>query len=79
MLLWGIDPLPGKDLERNNETTTVAMQRRCKHASTTTNLRLEKVFSSRSVQSGYKENNWGDPMNCQLKVEFCTGGCEGRN
>jgi hypothetical protein len=32
---WRIDPLPGKDLETNNETTTVAMQQRCKHASTT--------------------------------------------
>jgi hypothetical protein len=25
------------------------------------------VFSIRSVQSGYKEDNWGDPV--QLKVE----------
>jgi hypothetical protein len=36
---------------------------------TTIELLLETVFSVRSVQSGYKEDNWG---------EFCTGGCEDR-
>jgi hypothetical protein len=30
--LWHIDPLLGKDLETNNETTAVAMQQRGKHA-----------------------------------------------
>jgi hypothetical protein len=59
-------PLLGKDLETNNETAAVAMQRRCKHASTTIELLL---FSTRSVQRGYKENNWGDPGGCQLRVE----------
>jgi hypothetical protein len=34
-MLWHIDPLLDKDLERNNETTAVAMQRRGKRASTT--------------------------------------------
>jgi hypothetical protein len=30
MILWRIDPLLGKDLGTNNETTAVAMQRCCK-------------------------------------------------
>jgi hypothetical protein len=38
---------------------SVSMQRICKHASTTTELLLGTVFSTRSVQSGYKEENWG--------------------
>jgi hypothetical protein len=42
-ILWGIDPLLGKDLE-TNETTTVVMQRRGKHATTTTELLLETVL-----------------------------------
>jgi hypothetical protein len=29
-------------------------------------LLLETVFSTRSMQSGYKEDNWGDPVSCQL-------------
>jgi hypothetical protein len=53
-------PFLGKDLERNNETTAVAMQRRGKHASTTIELLLETVFSTRSMQRGYKEDNWGE-------------------
>jgi hypothetical protein len=53
-ILWRIDPLVGKDLKTNNETTAVAMQRRGKHA-------FETVFSTRPVQRGYKENNWGWP------------------
>jgi hypothetical protein len=28
------------------------------------------------VQSGYLEDNWGDPFSCQLRVAFCMGGCE---
>jgi hypothetical protein len=34
-ILLRIDPLLGKDLERNNETTAVATQWHGKHASTT--------------------------------------------
>jgi hypothetical protein len=33
---------------------------------TTTELLLETVFSTRSVQSGYKEDNWGNLVSCQL-------------
>jgi hypothetical protein len=32
-------------------------------------LLLETVFFSQSVQRGYKEDNWGDPVSCQLSVE----------
>jgi hypothetical protein len=34
-ILWRIEPLLGKDLETNNETIAVDMQRRGKHTSTT--------------------------------------------
>jgi hypothetical protein len=44
---------------------------------TTMELLLEAVFYIPSVQCGYKEDNWGDAVSCcQLRVEFCTGGCE---
>jgi hypothetical protein len=61
-VLWLIDLLLDKDLETKNETTAVAMQRRDKHAYTAIELLLEKVFSARSEQRGYKEDNWGDPV-----------------
>jgi hypothetical protein len=59
----------------------VSRQRIAKHvpAATNTNitieLLLETVFSTRSVQYGYKEDNWGDPVSssvgsCQLKVRL---------
>jgi hypothetical protein len=32
-------------------------------------LFLETVFSTRSVQSGYKEENWSEPVSCQLPVD----------
>jgi hypothetical protein len=60
IMLWRIEPLLGKDLETNNDTTAVAMQRRGKHASTPIELLLETAFSTRSVQRGYKKDNWGD-------------------
>jgi hypothetical protein len=53
----------------------VSRQRIGKHvpAATNTNttieLLLETAFSIRSVQSGYKEDNWDDPVSCQLWVE----------
>jgi hypothetical protein len=37
-ILWRVDPLLGRDLETNSETTGVAMQRRGKHTSTTIEL-----------------------------------------
>jgi hypothetical protein len=51
----------------------ISRQRMGKHvpAATNTNtareLLLETVFSTRSVQNGYKEDNWGDPVSCQLR------------
>jgi hypothetical protein len=56
-LLWRIDPLVGKDLETDNDTTAASMQRRGKYASVTMEFLLEKVFSNPSVQRGYKEGN----------------------
>jgi hypothetical protein len=53
--------LLGKDLETNNETTEIALERHDKHASTTIELLLETVFYTQSVQSGYKEADWEDP------------------
>jgi hypothetical protein len=61
-VLWRIDLLLVKDLETNNKVTAVAMQRRDKHASTTVELLLGTVVSTRSVQRGYKEDSWGDPV-----------------
>jgi hypothetical protein len=58
-ILWHKDPLLGKDLEINNETTAIAMQRHDNHTSTTRELLLETVFSAWSVPSSYLENNWG--------------------
>jgi hypothetical protein len=54
---------------RHNRRTTVFMQRRGNHASTTIQLLLETAFSTRSVQSSYLEDNWGDPVSCQFSVE----------
>jgi hypothetical protein len=65
-ILWPIDLLLGKILEINNEKSAVAMQWCGKHASTIIELLLETVFSTRSVQRGYKEDNWGDPVSCCL-------------
>jgi hypothetical protein len=58
LIFWPINPLPGKDLETNNETT-VAMQRRCKHAFTTIELLLGTVFSTRSVPMRYMNTTGG--------------------
>jgi hypothetical protein len=58
--MWRTDALLGKDLERNK--TAVGMQQRVKHDSKTIALLLETVFSIRSLQNGYKEDNWGDPV-----------------
>jgi hypothetical protein len=72
-ILWRIDPLLGKGLETNNETAAVAMQRHGKHASTTRELPLNTVFAAWSVSKSYLEENWVDPVNCQLRHEICAG------
>jgi hypothetical protein len=68
--LWFIDTLLGKDLETNNGTTAVAMQRRDKHASTTI-VTFENGVSNRSVQRVYKEDGWGDPVSLDSEVREC--------
>jgi hypothetical protein len=70
VLLWRIEPLLGKDLETNHETTTVFMQRRDKHASTTIKLLSETVFSMWCVPRSYFEDNWSDPVSSQLKISL---------
>jgi hypothetical protein len=55
--MWRIHPLLGKNLETNNEATTVAMQRLGKHASTTTESLLETMFSMWPVLRSYLEDN----------------------
>jgi hypothetical protein len=62
--MWRIEPLLGKDQEKNNETTVVVTQRCDKHASTT-ELLLENVFSTRSVQRVCKEENLVVPVSCK--------------
>jgi hypothetical protein len=49
MILWRIDPLLGRDFEANNETATVAVQWRRKHASTTIELLLGKHVPAATV------------------------------
>jgi hypothetical protein len=61
--LWHIDPLLGKDLETNNETTAVAMQWHGKHASTTIELLLEIVLCNPLLGSF---NSWSTAMEMGL-------------
>jgi hypothetical protein len=76
IILLRIDTLLGKDLETNNETTAVAMQRSRKHASTTVELLLETVLFAWFVPRSYFEDNCGDTVSCQLSVE--SWDCEDR-
>jgi hypothetical protein len=72
-----MDPLLGKDLETNNVTNAASIAVAVKPVSrqwigkhvpaattthTTVELLLETVFSTRSVQSAYNEDNWGNPV-----------------
>jgi hypothetical protein len=36
------------------------------------------MFSVWSVPRNYLEDNWSHPVSCQLRVKFCTRGCENR-
>jgi hypothetical protein len=69
VVVWLIDPLLGKDLETNNETTTVAMQRRGTHASTTIELQLETVLFNPLLGSC---NNWTTTMETGI-FSVCRG------
>jgi hypothetical protein len=59
--MWSVDLLLSKHLETNSKTVAIAMQQHGKHTSKTIELLLQTVFSARSVQSGYKEDNLGGP------------------
>jgi hypothetical protein len=67
-VLWRVDPLLGKDLETNNETTAFAMQWRGKQSSTTIELLLEMVFSTRSMQILKKIGATQLVVSCRLRV-----------
>jgi hypothetical protein len=43
-----------------------------KHVSTTTQLLLKKAFSILSVKSGYKEDNWNNPISWRLAVRLSS-------
>jgi hypothetical protein len=49
---------------------SVSKQRISKYAFITRELLLETVFSLRSVQSGYKEENWGSQFSWGLAVQL---------
>jgi hypothetical protein len=57
-VLWHIDPLLGKDLETDSETTAIAMQQHSKHTSTTIELLLEMVLCNPLLGS-YNNGNGG--------------------
>jgi hypothetical protein len=65
-ILWRTDALTGKCLQTHTDTKAAAMQLHGKHVAGATNthsiieLMLETVFSTWSVQSGHKEDNWSD-------------------
>jgi hypothetical protein len=59
IILWRIDTFIGKNLETNNETEAVAMQRRGKHTSTTIELLLETVLRNPLLGSC---NSWTTTM-----------------
>jgi hypothetical protein len=48
--------------QQNDFMQQFSKQQIGKQASTTTALLLETVFSIRSVQSGYKKDNWDNPV-----------------
>jgi hypothetical protein len=54
-ILWLIDPLLGRDLETNNETTAFAIQQFSKFASTTIELLLQMALCNPLIGSC---NSW---------------------
>jgi hypothetical protein len=63
-----VKPVKQPFLANSSETTFVSKQLLGKHIPAATNMYvtiyvlLETVFSTRSVQRGYKENNWGNRL-----------------
>jgi hypothetical protein len=70
-----VEPEKQPLLANGSETTAVSKERFGKHFPEATDtyatieVLLERVFSTRSVQRGYKEDSW-------QPTQFCTGGCE---
>jgi hypothetical protein len=55
MKLWSIDPLLARGLEANNRTAAVTVQQHSKHASTTTELLLDKHVPAAMVTHAMRE------------------------
>jgi hypothetical protein len=61
-----VEPEKQQLLANSSETAVVSRQRLCKHVPAATDthaaieILLETVFSTRSVQRGYEEDNWGN-------------------
>jgi hypothetical protein len=74
-VLWSVQTLLCDKRINNGVMQPVSRQRIGRHVPAAMNtqtiieLLLETVFSIQSVQSGYKEDNWGDPVSCHLLVE----------
>jgi hypothetical protein len=68
IMLWHICSKPEKQplLANGSDTTSISRQRLGKHVNAATDTHaitevlFETVFSTRSVQRGYKEENWGN-------------------
>jgi hypothetical protein len=58
-----MDPLVDKGFETNNETTTVAMQRRGKHSYTTVDILLETMLCNPLLGSC---NSWTTTMEARM-------------
>jgi hypothetical protein len=71
-----VQPLLCNRRLNNGEPLPVSRQRIGKHLPVKTNtyktveLLLETVFSTQSVQIGYKEDNWGYPVGYQLRQSY---------
>jgi hypothetical protein len=73
--MWHVQPLLCSRQINNGVMQPVSRKQIHKHVAVATNthttieLLLETVHSARSVQRGYKEDNWDDPVSRQLSVE----------
>jgi hypothetical protein len=70
-------------LANGSETTFVSRQRLGKYVPAATNthtiieVRLETVLSTRSVQRGYKEDNWGNQVSSVRESARKRDSCKG--
>jgi hypothetical protein len=60
-MLWRVDPLPSGDLVNRSRYLVTAGKLSGLSLGNVTTIEelLERKFSVRSLQSGYKEDNWG--------------------